>query len=71
MEVQAANARLAAQCRYLRMTLDPARRGELLNLCLHIVRDGRECVGPFLEDHETSCGLWEAKEGLVRLPLRD
>jgi hypothetical protein len=72
MESSAAPAlRLAAQCRFLRMTLDAARRGEVLNLCLHIVRDGSECVGPFLDDHETSCGLFEQKEGLRFIAVRD
>lgn len=31
-------------------------------LCTHIVRDGRDCVGPFLEDMETDCRLWEPNE---------
>lgn len=31
-------------------------------LCEHIVRDGQDCVGPFLEDVETECGLWDANE---------
>jgi len=53
--------RLAARCRYLRMTLDSTRMGGVVNLCDHIVRDGSDCVGPFLEDHETPCGLWELK----------
>lgn len=35
--------------------------GGLKNICQHIIRDGRECVGPFLDDHETDCGLWEPK----------
>jgi hypothetical protein len=37
----------------------------LVNYCRHIVREGRECVGPFLDDHETTCGLWEPKAALV------
>jgi hypothetical protein len=36
--------------------------GNLVNLCLHIVREGRECVGPFLDDTETTCGLWEHRD---------
>ncbi|MGE5596730.1 MAG: hypothetical protein ACM3S1_11935 [Hyphomicrobiales bacterium] len=51
--------RYAARCRYLRMTMGNTPGGNLLNLCTHIVRDGRECVGPFLDDTETHCGLWE------------
>jgi hypothetical protein len=38
-----------------------AAGGNLVNLCQHIVREGSECVGPFLDDHETTCGLWEEK----------
>ena len=49
--------RYAARCVYLKMTL--ARGGYVLNLCQHIVREGSECVGPFLDETETTCGLWE------------
>lgn len=42
------------------MTLGRAGGGQLLNLCQHLVREGSECVGPFLDDAETTCGLWEA-----------
>ena len=28
-------------------------------ICQHPVRDGEPCVGPFLENLGTSCGLWE------------
>jgi hypothetical protein len=53
--------RLAAKCLYLRMTMGERPGSGLVNICQHIVREGRECVGPFLDDHETPCGLWEAK----------
>ncbi len=53
--------RLAAKCAFLRVTMGERAGGHLLNLCLHIVREGSECVGPFLDDHETGCGLWERK----------
>lgn len=55
-------AHYAARCVYLRMTLD-SKQGGLLNLCQHIVRSDSECVGPFLDDTETTCGLWEGKPG--------
>ncbi len=52
--------RLAADCRYLRRTIDTARAdGPLVCLCQHPVRAGLDCVGPFLEDLPTRCGLWE------------
>lgn len=54
--------RLAARCAYLRVTMGERSGGNLVNLCLHIVREGRECVGPFLDDTETTCGLWEHKD---------
>jgi hypothetical protein len=63
--------RYAAQCKYLRTTLDSERRGELLNLCQHIVREGSECVGPFLEDSETDCGLWEYRPRLMPAMSRE
>ncbi len=57
--------RLAADCRYLRRTIDAARAdGPLVCLCQHPVRAGFDCVGPFLENLPTRCGLWEG----VRLP---
>jgi hypothetical protein len=57
--------RYAARCVFLRMTMGSTPGGNLVNLCQHIVRDGRECVGPFLDDTETACGLWEAAPGRV------
>lgn len=55
--------RYAAQCLYLRMTLDSKHIGGVVNLCQHLIRDGMECVGPFLDEAETACGLWEIKPG--------
>ena len=56
--------RFAAKCAYLQMTMGSHRLGQgLINICRHIIRDGRECVGPFLDDNETTCGLWEPKPG--------
>ena len=52
---------LAAKCLYLRTTLSSTPGAGLSNLCTHIIRDGRDCVGPFLDDHETSCGIWEPR----------
>lgn len=51
--------RYAVRCRYLRMTMGDRPGSGLVNICQHIVRDGRDCVGPFLDDTETHCGLWE------------
>lgn len=54
--------RFAAKCAYLQMTMGRHRLGQgLINLCRHVVRDGAECVGPFLDDTETTCGLWEPR----------
>lgn len=54
--------RFAAKCAYLQMTMGSHRRGEgLINLCRHIIRDGSTCIGPFLDDTETNCGLWEER----------
>ncbi|MBM3139480.1 MAG: hypothetical protein FJZ92_04500 [Chloroflexi bacterium] len=55
--------RMAIDCRWLRRTLDSSRPNDpFLMLCTHIVRDGQECVGPFLEDMETDCRLWEPND---------
>lgn len=62
--------RLAIDCRWLRRSIDSSRvQSPFRTLCTHIVRDGQDCVGPFLEGMETSCGLWEPDERLAaRLP---
>ncbi len=51
--------RLAARCRHLKMTMGARPGAGLVNLCQHIVRDGMECVGPFMDDYSTACGFWE------------
>ena len=57
---------MAIDCQWLRRTIDSDRVNDpFVMLCTHIVRDGRECIGPFLEDVETSCGLWEPNARLV------
>ena len=59
------------------MTLGQAGGGQLVNLCQHLVREGSECVGPFLDDAETTCGLWESAPGApsrmkgTDVPLRE
>jgi hypothetical protein len=63
MADKASQERIAARCLYLRTTL--ANGGDLLNICQHIVREGMTCVGPFLDDAETDCGLWEYKPRLL------
>ena len=52
----------AIDCLHLRRTIDSGRAdGPVICLCEHPVRSGFDCVGPFLEDLPTECGLWEAK----------
>ncbi len=59
--------RYASDCRYLQMTFGATPQQGLINVCRHIIRDGSPCVGPFLDDTETQCGLWEAKlAGVLR-----
>lgn len=48
----------ATQCLYLKITMGAAGAG-LINICTHIIREGSNCVGPFLDETETSCQLWE------------
>lgn len=63
-------ARMAIDCRWLRRTIDSSRSADPFRmLCTHIVRDGRDCVGPFLEDMETTCRLWEPNDR-VRARIR-
>lgn len=58
--------RMAISCRWLRRTIDSSRQDPFLTLCTHIVREGEDCVGPFLEDVETGCGLWTRAENVER-----
>ena len=55
----------AIECRFLRRTIDKERPDPYAMICTHIVRDGNDCVGPFIEDIETDCGLWEPNSDLV------
>ncbi|MGH2634393.1 MAG: hypothetical protein ACRDG3_13365 [Tepidiformaceae bacterium] len=59
--------RFAARCLYLQMTFGGPPDHGLVNICHHIIREGSPCIGPFLDDTETPCGLWELKPtGLLR-----
>ena len=58
--------RMAVDCLWLKRTLDTSTPDDpFLMLCTHIVRDGRDCIGPFLENLETDCQLWEPNQRLA------
>lgn len=58
--------RLAVDCRWLHRTLDTSVRDDPYRMiCQHIVRDGAACVGPFLENIETDCQLWEPNQRIA------
>jgi hypothetical protein len=63
---------LAVHCDHL---LQPASRNtpEPQMLCGHPAREGRACVGPFLHDLATDCGLWEPHPDrhLIAMPVPD
>lgn len=50
---------MAIECRWLKRTIESSRPDPYVMRCTHIVREGKNCVGPFLEDVETACGLWD------------
>ena len=57
---------LAIDCRWLRRTIDSGHaQSPFRTICTHIIRDGKDCIGPFLEDMETECRLWEPNERLA------
>ena len=60
---------LAVHCEWLRRTIEPGRPEPIVMLCQHPVRDGKDCIGPFLEDLATNCGLWEAHPQSHLIPL--
>lgn len=55
-------------CQYLWRSSSADRR-EPTAICKHPVRDGSDCIGPFLEDLTTACGLWEAHPESHLIPL--
>ena len=59
MTYQKPQIHMAIECLWLKRSLDSSRRDPYAMCCTHIVREGEECIGPFLEDIETPCGLWE------------
>lgn len=54
--------KMAFECQWLRRTIDSSRPDPYAMLCTHIVRDGKDCIGPFLDDVETNCGLWDPND---------
>jgi hypothetical protein len=60
-------APLAVHCRYLVRSVSSERR-EPASTCTHPVRDGRDCIGPFLGDLATGCGLWEERPDSHLIP---
>ena len=59
--------KLAIDCMWLRRTIDSTQTtNPFLTLCSHIIRDGKACVGPFLDQMETDCRLWDPSERSVR-----
>jgi hypothetical protein len=62
---------LAIHCAHL---IRPSGRSmNPVMLCGHPVRDGQECIGPFLHDLPTDCGLWEPHPDrhLIAAPVPD
>jgi hypothetical protein len=61
---------LAVHCQYLARSSHPGSGDDVDAVCRHPVRDGKECIGPFLEDLTTPCGLWERhpQSNLIPLP---
>ncbi|MEZ4501333.1 MAG: hypothetical protein R3C39_01770 [Dehalococcoidia bacterium] len=58
--------RLAIDCMWLRRTIDSSQANNpFQTLCSHIIRDGKDCVGPFLDAMETDCKLWEPNARLA------
>ena len=63
-----AEPRIAGKCAFLRSTLSREVQGDLQNICMHIVREAQDCIGPFLDDAQTTCGLWEERRPGQPLP---
>jgi hypothetical protein len=59
---------LAVHCAYLKRGAATGSVEEYLTVCEHPVRAGKECIGPFLEDLTTTCGLWESRPDAAVIP---
>jgi len=58
--------RQAVECIWLRRTIDSSRPNDpFVTICTHIVRDGRDCIGPFRDGMETDCKPWEPNRQLA------
>jgi hypothetical protein len=68
-EIAINELRLAVHCAHLKRSIAARRDEYSVAVCLHVVREGRECVGPFLDDLGTSCGLWEADQCAAAIPM--
>jgi hypothetical protein len=64
-----AGTHLAVHCLHLKRAFEGTRFEYHQTLCQHPVRDGKECVGPFLDDLTTGCGLWEPHPQSDVIPL--
>jgi hypothetical protein len=53
---------LAADCLWLRRKTDPTQPVPYTMTCGHIIREDRECVGPFIQGIGTDCKLWSISE---------
>ena len=60
---------LAVHCQFLNRSVVSTGADQATTLCMHPAREGRACVGPFLEDLTTSCGLWERNPQSHLIPL--
>ena len=60
---------LAVHCQWLKRNIVSSGADGVATLCMHPAREGRDCVGPFLEDLATNCGLWEAHPQSHLIPL--
>jgi hypothetical protein len=59
-------SQMAIDCMWLRRTIDSSQKNNpFQTLCSHIVRDGKDCIGPFLDAMETNCQLWEPNHRLA------
>ena len=60
---------LALHCSFLKRGAINNSTDEYIAVCEHPVRAGKECIGPFLEDLTTACGLWESLPDTELIPL--
>ena len=60
--LDAPRPQLAMECVWLERRSDFSQPSPFSMICGHFVREGSDCVGPFVQGIGTDCRLWDPRE---------